>query len=191
MALTADGICSMSPRSAATAVSICASVTSAAETVSSTSPSASSVEVVWPSRMVAAYDLAVAVSSPRIFVARSMPITSTPVAIGSRVPAWPTFRVPKMRLQRPTTSWLVMPAGLSTTTRPACPSDSQHDRRQRQAVAHRPAARQRRQRRAGFGGRIDQDPRNETARRTGASTSKVMCASSKPSQRCVSGNHAL
>ena len=57
-----------------------------------------------------------AVSRPRILVARSIPTTSTPVAIGSSVPAWPTLRVPKMRLQRPTTSWLVMPAGLSTTT---------------------------------------------------------------------------
>ena len=90
----------MSPRSAATAASMSASATSAAETVCSTSPSASSVVVVWPSRMVAAYDLSVAVSSPRILVARSMPTTSTPVAIGSSVPACPTLRVAKMRLHR-------------------------------------------------------------------------------------------
>ncbi|CFE36054.1 Uncharacterised protein [Mycobacterium tuberculosis] len=68
--------------------------------------------------MVAAYDLGAAVSRPRILVARSMPITNTPVAIGSRVPAWPTRRVAKMRRHRPTTSWLVIPAGLSITTIP-------------------------------------------------------------------------
>src|SRR5690242_12841311 len=48
-----------------------------------------------------------------------MPSTSTPVAIGSRVPAWPTLRVPQMRRARPTTSWLVQPCGLSTTSRPS------------------------------------------------------------------------
>jgi hypothetical protein len=48
-----------------------------------------------------------------------MPTTSTPVAIGSSVPACPTLRVEKMRLHRPTTSWLVNPDGLSTTTKPA------------------------------------------------------------------------
>src|SRR3954447_22225966 len=47
-----------------------------------------------------------------------MPITSTPVAMGSRVPACPTFRVPASRRIRPTTSWLVHPCGLSTITSP-------------------------------------------------------------------------
>src|SRR5687768_13684588 len=48
-----------------------------------------------------------------------MPRTRTPVARGSRVPAWPTLRVPQSRRARPTTSWLVQPAGLSTTSRPS------------------------------------------------------------------------
>ena len=48
-------------------------------------------------------------------MARSIPTTSTPVAIGSSVPACPTLRVPKMRLHPTTTSWLVIPEGLSTT----------------------------------------------------------------------------
>ncbi|SKT91763.1 Uncharacterised protein [Mycobacteroides abscessus subsp. abscessus] len=69
--------------------------------------------------MVAAYDLVVNVSSPMILVARSIPMTSTPVAIGSRVPACPTLRVENILRQRDTTSWLVIPAGLSTITRPA------------------------------------------------------------------------
>src|SRR6478672_2634438 len=48
-----------------------------------------------------------------------MPSTRTPVAIGSRVPAWPTLRVAHRRRARPTTSWLVQPDGLSTTSRPS------------------------------------------------------------------------
>ena len=42
---------------------------------------------------------------PSSRVARSTPSTSTPVAIGSRVPAWPTLRVPASRRTRATTSW--------------------------------------------------------------------------------------
>ena len=51
-------------------------------------------------------------------VARPSPTRRTPVASGSRVPAWPTRRWPKSRRQRATTSWDVQPASLSTTTRP-------------------------------------------------------------------------
>ena len=47
------------------------------------------------------------------------PSTSTPVAIGSSVPAWPTRRVPPSRRTWATTSWLVQPAGLSTTSSPS------------------------------------------------------------------------
>ena len=47
------------------------------------------------------------------------PTSRTPVASGSRVPAWPTFFCPNSRRQRATTSWLVIPAGLSTTARPS------------------------------------------------------------------------
>ena len=60
----------------------------------------------------------------RNFVPRSRPRTSTPVAMGSNVPAWPTFFVWKNLRRRPTTSWEVMPAGLSTTTRPEVASAS-------------------------------------------------------------------
>src|SRR6266536_4558802 len=45
----------------------------------------------------------------------------TPVAIGSRVPPWPTRRVRASRRTRATTSWEVIPAGLSTTTSPPGP----------------------------------------------------------------------
>ena len=57
-------------------------------------------------------------------VARLTPTSSNPVAIGSRVPACPTLRVPQIRRQAPTTSWLVMPAGLSTRSRPSPTSGS-------------------------------------------------------------------
>src|SRR6185437_13544294 len=55
---------------------------------------------------------------PSSRVAFSMPMTSTPVAIGSSVPAWPTRRVPARRRMRATMSCEVMPPGLSTMTRP-------------------------------------------------------------------------
>src|SRR3954468_10477082 len=45
-------------------------------------------------------------------------MTRTPVAIGSRVPACPTRRVPASRRIRATTSWEVRPAGLSTMNSP-------------------------------------------------------------------------
>src|SRR3974390_3494576 len=51
-------------------------------------------------------------------VNRPNPTSRTPVASGSRVPACPTRRWPKMRRQRDTTSWEVQPASLSTTTMP-------------------------------------------------------------------------
>ena len=43
---------------------------------------------------------------------------SRPVAIGSSVPAWPTFRVPSARRTASTASCEVMPAGLSTRRSP-------------------------------------------------------------------------
>ena len=52
-------------------------------------------------------------------VDRPSAITSNPVAIGSRVPAWPARRRAKIRRQRATTSCEVQPAGLSTRTNPS------------------------------------------------------------------------
>ena len=74
--------------------------------------------VAMPSRMVAWYDFVAATRCVRNFVPRFMPTMSTPVASGSRVPACPTRRVWKMRRSRPMTSCEVIPAGLSTITRP-------------------------------------------------------------------------
>src|SRR5450631_2221761 len=69
--------------------------------------------------MVAAYVLSHPTRNVSSLVARLMPSTRTPVAIGSSVPAWPTLRVPHRRRHRATTSWLVHPAGLSTMSSPS------------------------------------------------------------------------
>src|SRR4051812_39661240 len=118
MALTAVGTCWMSPTWPANAVLISSSPRCPAAVVASVSPSASSVFVRSPSRTVASYAFSVSIRWPSRRVARSMPSTSTPVAIGSSVPAWPTLRVPASRRIRETTSCEVIPAGLSTTTSP-------------------------------------------------------------------------
>src|ERR1700727_2609464 len=83
-----------------------------------TSPSASSVSVAWPSRIVAVYSFSVSMRWPSRRVAFSTPMTRTPVAIGSSVPAWPTRRVWARRRIRATTSCEVKPPGLSTMTSP-------------------------------------------------------------------------
>ena len=55
----------------------------------------------------------------RNLVALFMPMTSTPVAMGSKVPACPTRLVLNFFLNCATTSWLVMPEGLSMMTKPS------------------------------------------------------------------------
>src|SRR5450755_2876863 len=97
MALTPGGTCWISPVSAATAAFSAGLETPAAGAVTRISPSASSVSVVAPSRTVAAYSFWVSARWPSSRVAFSTPTTSTPVAIGSRVPACPTRRVPASR----------------------------------------------------------------------------------------------
>src|ERR1700722_16948494 len=72
--------------------------------------------------MSVVYVLGSAVRNRMSRVARPSPTSSTPVASGSSVPAWPTRRWPKMRRQRATTSCEVQPASLSTTTRPVTPA---------------------------------------------------------------------
>src|SRR6185312_6204504 len=51
-------------------------------------------------------------------VARPSRRTSSPVANGSRVPMWPMLRSPYTRRAMSTTSFEVIPAGLSTSSRP-------------------------------------------------------------------------
>src|SRR5580693_6164205 len=118
MALTAGGTCWISPVRLAIAFASVSGATPAAGALLMSSPSASSVLVDWPSLIVAWYSFSVRVRYPSSLVAFSTPTTRTPVAIGSRVPACPTFLVPASRRIRATTSCDVMPPGLSTMTRP-------------------------------------------------------------------------
>src|SRR6478735_824174 len=108
----------MSPTWPANAARIASSSRWPVGAVASVSPSASSVFVLSPRRTVASYAFSVSMRCPSRRVARLTPRTSTPVAIGSSVPAWPTLRVPASRRTRDTTSCDVMPPDLSTTTSP-------------------------------------------------------------------------
>src|SRR4051794_15503738 len=53
-----------------------------------------------------------------VLVASPSATARTPVAIGSRVPAWPAFWASNTRFTMPTTWVEVMPSGLSTITQP-------------------------------------------------------------------------
>src|SRR5689334_25298150 len=53
-----------------------------------------------------------------VLVASPSATARTPVAIGSRVPAWPAFWASKMRRTAPTTCVEVTPCGLSMITQP-------------------------------------------------------------------------
>src|SRR5687767_3838713 len=82
-------------------------------------PVESSVSVSVPNRMTASYTF----GAPSIYgsrrVARPTRRTSSPVANGSSVPAWPTRRSPSERRVVATTSCDVIPAGLSTRRIPS------------------------------------------------------------------------
>ena len=71
------------------------------------------MSVVTPSRSPAMYSLSPFSAKLTALVALPTNTGSTPVAIGSNVPAWPTFFVFKMPRSLAHTSMLVQPAGLS------------------------------------------------------------------------------
>ena len=115
---TVVGTCMMSPHRGASAASRSDSLREVHPTADVGNPSASSVLVAMPKRIVARYSFECPLTHVRSFVALPTPMTRTPVAMGSSVPPWPTLRVWPRRRTRATTSWLVMPAGLSMTSRP-------------------------------------------------------------------------
>src|SRR5262249_26386171 len=82
-------------------------------------PSASQVSVAWPSLMVARYSFSASVKCPSRRVALPIPATSTPVAMGSRVPPWPTRRGPAGGGGPGPTACGGLPPGLSTMTSPS------------------------------------------------------------------------
>ncbi len=98
------GICSMSPVRATVACRTSASVTADMSHVPVTSPDESRVEVAVPRTISVVYVLGSAVRNRMSLVARPSPTNRMPVASGSRVPAWPTRRWPKMRRHRATAS---------------------------------------------------------------------------------------
>src|SRR5215468_4182477 len=119
MALMAGGICWISPVSSCAAARTAPRVTPLAGAPAMTLPSASHVSVACPSLIVARYSFSVRARCPSSRVALPTPTTSTPVASGSSVPAWPTRLVPVRRRSFATTSWEVHPAGLSMMSRPS------------------------------------------------------------------------
>src|SRR5215467_8487717 len=119
MALMASGICWISPVSSCAAAQTAARVTSLAGTPTITLPSASQMSVTCPSLIVTRYSFSVRARYPSSRVALPTPTTSTPVASGSSVPAWPTRLVPVRRRSFATTSWEVHPAGLSMMSSPS------------------------------------------------------------------------
>ena len=86
--------------------------------VATTAPSASSESVSTPSTTSPVYRFQPSPTKRIRRVTSPTPTTSTPVALGSSVPAWPIRRSPRRRRSMPTTSWLVTPAGLSTIDSP-------------------------------------------------------------------------
>src|SRR5450432_1948381 len=104
----------MRPVSDAMAVSIASRVGAGSATSRVTVPVASSVSVSAPQRIVASYSFGSPSTYGRTRVARPVSSTSSPVAKGSRVPACPMRFSPSARRATLTTSWEVMPAGLST-----------------------------------------------------------------------------
>src|SRR5215467_8871615 len=119
MALMAGGICWISPVSSCAVARTAARVTSLVGAPAMTLLSASQVLVACPSLIVARYSFSVRARCPSSRVALPTPTTSTPVASGSSVPAWPTRLVPVRRRSFATTSWEVHPAGLSMMSSPS------------------------------------------------------------------------
>src|SRR5207237_8043185 len=112
------GVCSTSPTKACRASRTVSSVIPSTGRVSNVRPALSWVSVVTPKRTTASYSFSPSLTKLAIFVASPMQIGSTPVAVGSSVPVCPQRLALKRPFTRRTTSKLVGPLGLSTTTTP-------------------------------------------------------------------------
>ena len=111
------GIWRISPRNPARAASTSARPAAAGRRAS-TVPVLSWVSVTTPSLSPATYSLRDSAANSTARVARPTKTGSTPVAMGSRVPAWPTRRSRRMPRTLATTSWEVQSWGLSMTIIP-------------------------------------------------------------------------
>ncbi len=94
----------MVPVNALAAARACSRVTAPMSHRPVTSPLASSVVVDTPSTTSVRYDLGNPDRKRRSRVTVPSPTSSTPVASGSKVPAWPTLRSPNTLRHRATTS---------------------------------------------------------------------------------------
>src|SRR2546425_1744787 len=117
------GVCSTRPTKSRSAWRTRSSPRPSSGLVSTVRPALSCVSVVTPKRTTASYSLSPSLTKLAILVASPMQIGSTPVAVGSSVPVWPQRLALKRPFTRRTTSKLVGPLGLSTTTTPesSCP----------------------------------------------------------------------
>src|SRR6185437_2930283 len=116
------GTCGITPVSRGIAASTASRDGRAAVRI--TSPVGSPVSVSSPNRIVASYTLGSLSMKVARRVARPSSRTSSPVANGSSVPRWPILRSAYTRRAISTTSCDVMPAGLSTSSRPDTPVSS-------------------------------------------------------------------
>src|SRR3954467_4644843 len=112
------GVCSTRPTNCCNAVRTCSSLSPSVGRVSSVRPAASCVSVIWPKRTTASYSFSPSETKLAILVASPMQMGNTPVAVGSSVPVCPQRRVLNSPFTLRTTSKLVGPLGLSTTTTP-------------------------------------------------------------------------
>src|SRR5574342_1378109 len=113
------GVCSISPVRSGSAAATRAASRADGSPRSVTRPSASSVSVDAPNATSAWYSLSPSASHCCSLSASPRHTASTPVASGSRVPAWPAEATPSRRRTRCTTWKLVGPAGLSMTRTPS------------------------------------------------------------------------
>src|SRR2546429_8818061 len=112
------GVCSTRPTKSRSAWRTRSSPRPSSGRVSTVRPAPSCVSVVTPKRTTASYSFSPSLTKLAIFVASPMQIGSTPVAVGSSVPVCPQRLALKRPFTRRTTSKLVGPLGLSTTTTP-------------------------------------------------------------------------
>ncbi len=117
------------------------------------SPSASSVVVSTPRRAEPSYVFGSPPRNRSSRVARPTPRMSSPVAMGSSVPACPTLRVPSVRRTTSTTSCDVIPPGLSTSSRPSGFTSQGRNRRRCSQRGDQPRDRARRAVLRGVAGR--------------------------------------
>src|SRR5688572_25432449 len=110
------GTCSISPLKRCSTAARDASCTGR---FSSTSPSASPVEVRSPSLSVARYSLSASSSGPANLVASPNSTSSRPEASGSSVPAWPALAAPQAFFALCSAALELRPSGLSSSSAPS------------------------------------------------------------------------